>query len=247
MKIKSVYGEVLFESKHNKIKDAIREAVDMSVNLCNADLRYANLHNANLHNADLRYANLRYANLCNANLHNADLRYANLCNANLRYANLCNANLRYANLCNASLRYASLRYTDLRYTDLCNAEGINKFTTSPLHGMRLATGTLNGFKLVGENYQGKHRGGVEYKIGETIRIKKADCEYDENVQCGAGINLATLDWCLKEKTGDSQKILLCEFTAKDIVAIPLGTDGKFRVERCRVIRELKPEEYGEQK
>jgi hypothetical protein len=34
-----------------------------------------------------------------------------------------------------------------------------------------------------------------------------------------------------------RRILLVEFTAADIAAIPLG-DGKFRVRRCTVIREL---------
>jgi hypothetical protein len=32
-------------------------------------------------------------------------------------------------------------------------------------------------------------------------------------------------------------ILIVEFTAKDIAAIPIATDGKFRVHRCKVVGE----------
>lgn len=37
------------------------------------------------------------------------------------------------------------------------------------------------------------------------------------------------------KTG--YKILIAEFTAKDIAAIPTATDGKFRVFRCKIVGE----------
>ena len=33
------------------------------------------------------------------------------------------------------------------------------------------------------------------------------------------------------------RILIVEFTAKDIAAIPTGTDGKFRLHRCKVVAE----------
>jgi len=40
------------------------------------------------------------------------------------------------------------------------------------------------------------------------------------------------------------KILICEFTQKDIAAIPYGTDGKFRVHRCKVIKEVDYKKIG---
>lgn len=46
----------------------------------------------------------------------------------------------------------------------------------------------------------------------------------DDVRCAAGINVATLDWCMKEwKIG--HRILLVEFTAADIAAIPTA-DGR---------------------
>jgi hypothetical protein len=42
----------------------------------------------------------------------------------------------------------------------------------------------------------------------------------------------------------SFRILVCEFTAADIVAIPIATDGKFRVKRCTPVAEKDLVEIG---
>ena len=103
IQIKSVFGKVLFEyeKEGNTVNDTVEEAVKISANLSNADLRCANLSNA-----DLRCANLRCADLRCADLSNANLRCANLRGADLRCADLSNANLSNANLSNANLRGA---------------------------------------------------------------------------------------------------------------------------------------------
>ena len=50
------------------------------------------------------------------------------------------------------------------------------------------------------------------------------------------LNIATLDWCLKNwKPG--YHVMLVKFTAKDIASIPISTDGKFRLFRCEVVGE----------
>ena len=66
---------------------------------------------------------------------------------------------------------------------------------------------------------------------------------DEQEQCGAGINLADLPWCIKEWQ-KGYRILLAEFTAKNIACIPWGTDGKFRVFRCKIVGEKNLKELG---
>jgi hypothetical protein len=45
-----------------------------------------------------------------------------------------------------------------------------------------------------------------------------------------------LDWCLKNHI-DGYRVLIVEFTAADIAAIPIATDGKFRLHRCKVVGE----------
>ena len=167
--------------------------------------------------ADLRSANLRSANLRSANLRYADLRSANLRSANLRYANL---------------RYANLRSANLRSADLRSAKNLNKYITTPLYSMLDQIGNIRAYKLVNKDNEGVYNGGLIYKVGETIEEK--DANTNENESCAKGINLATLDWCVKEwKKG--YKILIAEFTKDDIACIPIGSDGKFRVFRCKIV------------
>ena len=76
---------------------------------------------------------------------------------------------------------------------------------------------------------------ITYTLGEHYEI--LDANTDENEQCAAGINVATLDWCLHEyKPG--WRIFVVEFTTDDIACIPTNTDGKFRLFRCWVCAEL---------
>lgn len=79
----------------------------------------------------------------------------------------------------------------------------------------------------------------------TIRITRwdtgavlweGDVNTDPEDPCGAGINVATLDWCLANHW-PAHRVLIVEFTAADIAAIPAGTDGKFRLWACQVIAE----------
>ena len=95
-------------------------------------------------------------------------------------------------------------------------------------------GAIRAYKLVNESGQGPFNGGVTYTIGETVEV--AGASTDVNVQCAAGINVATLDWCLREWRA-GYRVLVVEFTAQDIAAIPTATDGKFRLHRCRVVGE----------
>lgn len=97
-------------------------------------------------------------------------------------------------------------------------------------------GKIRAYKLVDADGRSpiQSTGKLTYVKGETVECKKANT--DPAAACAAGINVATLDWCLREwLTG--RRILVVEFTAKDIAAIPHGSDGKFRVHRCKVVGE----------
>jgi len=200
-----------------------------SADLHSVDLHSVDLHSANLHSANLRYANLRYANLHSANLHSVDLHSANLRYANLRYANLHSANLRYANL-----RYADLSSANLRYANLHSAKGIKPEWITPLLIMLDQPGKLHAYKLVNECNEGPYNGGITYEMNGEYSVDV--CNESINEQCGAGINLATLDWCLREWR-EGFRVLIAEFTADDIACIPTATDGKFRVKRCKIVGE----------
>ncbi len=80
---------------------------------------------------------------------------------------------------------------------------------------------------------GPFNGGIVYRVGESVSAK---ANTDATEHCGAGINVATLDWCLANYV-NGYRILVVEFTAADIATIPTATDGKFRLHRCTVVAE----------
>jgi hypothetical protein len=200
-------------------------------NLSRANLSGANLYGANLSRADLSGADLSRANLYGANLYGANLSRANLSGADLSRANLYGADPSGANLSRANLSGA----------DLSRAGGINKYRCTPLLMLLDQPGKIRAYKLVNENFEGPYNGGIKYALHEPATVDDPDC--DERTQCGAGINLTTLDWCMKEWQAGFH-ILIAEFEAKDIAAIPTATDGKFRVKSCVIVGEKDLKEIG---
>ena len=199
--------------------------------------KYASLKEA----VEKEYKNLSYADLRSADLSYANLRYANLNYANLSYAGLSYANLSYADLNYTDLNYADLRYANLSYADLNYAKNFNKYITTPLYSMLDQVGKIRAYKIVDSKNEGIYKGGLVYEIGKSVKVKKADT--NELKDCGEGINLATLDWCIKQYR-NGYKILIAEFTKEDIACIPIGSNGKFRVFRCKIIGEKNLKEIG---
>ena len=140
----------------------------------------------------------------------------------------------------AYLRGADLGGADLRGAYLRGAKVINKLRYTPLMILLDQPGKIRAYKLVKANGEGPYNGGIIYEVGKSYSVKDADCT-DE--QCAAGINLATLDWCMGYWE-DGYRILVAEFTAKDIASIPIATDGKFRVHRCEIVAEKDLKEIG---
>ena len=178
-------------------------------------------------------ANLSRANLSGANLSRADLSGANLSRADLSGANLSRADLSRANLSGANLSRADLSRADLSRADLSKTilEGINWLAfigiTSP--------DTAYAYKFVTSDYLSPMQTPQIDYSKETI-FTCTDILKDVNEQCGQGINLATLQWCLNNKQNPTDKLLMFKFNVKDAVC-PIGSDGKFRVSRCTKIGE----------
>jgi hypothetical protein len=75
---------------------------------------------------------------------------------------------------------------------------------------------------------------LTYTIGETLEVPDADT--DPFTDCGRGINVCTLPWALKWHR-EGWRVLIVEFSAKDIACIPHASDGKFRCRKVRVVGE----------
>ena len=145
-------------------------------------------------------------------------------------ANLGGAYLGYAYLGGAYLRDADLRDASLR-----GAEGFAPERVNALLMLLDQVGPIRAYKLVDGEYRSpiQTSGKLTYKPGDVV---EAEANPDPTVQCGKGVNVATLPWCLSNWQ-DGYRIMVVEFTRKDIAAIPVG-DGKFRVSKVRVVREI---------
>ena len=153
---------------------------------------------------------------------------------------LSGANLSGADLSKAYLSEADLSGAYLSGADLSRAIGVNKHITTSLYLLYDQIGKIRAYKLTKANDEGPTYGGIKYIVGETVSV---NANTDENKQCSYGISVATLDWCIKQWE-KGHKIKMVEFTRKDIACIPIGSDGKFRVSKCRVIAEKNLKELG---
>jgi len=151
------------------------------------------------------------------------------------------ANLDGAYLARANLAGAYLAGANLTGAYLTGATGVNKYITTPLFLYLDQPGDMVAYKLVKHNNEGPFQGGIKYKIGQEADV--GDANTDETAQCGAGINVATLDWCIRHLE-DDYKILVVSFRREDIACIPIASDGKFRLRHCKVIGEKNLEELG---
>jgi len=161
-------------------------------------------------------------------------------------ANLTGANLRGASLGDANLRDAYLGGANLINADLRGAKNIPNTQKSLLSILKHQANKLKAFKYLNKNNVSPYKD-FSYEIGKTYSLKKEECVYDEMIHCGAGFNVATLDWCLVDslhKINDYNYIEV-EFDPKDIVAIPYNTNGKFRVKKMKVLRQLTIKELQE--
>jgi hypothetical protein len=242
-------GEIIYEHEGEFLRDAVIAAVKTRADLSGANLSRAylsraylsgaNLSGANLSGAYLSRAYLSGANLSGAYLSGANLSRAYLSGADLSGANLSGADLSGANLSRAYLSGAYLSGANLSGADLSGAKGIYPPICTSLLMLYDQPGKIRAYKMVTADLMSpiapnNGYGSLCYRIGNKLEETGADP--DMNLHCSNGINLATLDWCLREwKPG--YRIMICEFEAKDIVAIPTATDGKFRVFRCEVVGE----------
>jgi hypothetical protein len=139
-----------------------------------------------------------------------------------------------ANLSGAYLSWANLSGANLSRADLSRVKGVTPERCTPLLMLLDQPGPMRAYKLVTAAGVGPFNGGITYAVGQHYHV--TDANTDPQEACGAGINVATLDWCLQQWQ-PGYRVLIVEFTAQDIAAIPTATDGKFRLHRCAVVGE----------
>lgn len=136
-------------------------------------------------------------------------------------------------LSRANLSGANLSGAILSGADLYEADGVEAWRVTPLMVLLDQPGPIRAYKLVKADGTGPYYTSEPYAVGYEYSVADADTT---SAACGAGINLATMDWILREWQ-PGYRILVAEFAAEDIASIPSGTDGKFRVHRCKIVAE----------
>jgi len=236
----------LHEKWLNGLKDGkradLREAYLQGAYLQQADLQEANLREANLQQADLRGAYLQQADLQEANLQRAHLRGAYLQQAHLQEANLRGADLQGADLQGAYLQEADLQEADLREANLRGADlqgadlqGADLLPDLYILKFQSADSKLRAWKFLKVDSTSPYQG-HRYEVGQSYVAD--DFSTDERIACDKGLNVATLQWCLRNSNSEDNLFIEVEFLAGDIIAVPLATDGKFRVKALKVLRQI---------
>jgi hypothetical protein len=223
-------NSIIISGEYESIKDALQKNKG-------ANLKGADLSSTYLSRADLKGADLSSADLSSADLRGADLRGAYLSSADLSRADLSSTDLR-----GADLRGADLSRANLSSADLSRAIGNHKNKIQPLQLLTEQPGFIRLYKLVTDDYISPMQSynQLSYPIGETV---EATANTDDTILCAEGINVATLDWCMKEWR-EGWRVLIVEFTAADIACIPIASDGKIRLHRCTVVGEKNLVEIG---
>ena len=230
-----LYGADLYRAD---LSGAILYGASLSgANLSGAKLSGADLSGASLSGANLSGASLSRADLSGADLYGANLSGASLSRADLSGANLYGADLSGADLYGANLSRANLSGADLYGASLSGATGINPYRTTDLLMLLDQPAPIVAYKLVTESGEGHCRGGINYLDPERDSWEVADANTNPAEQCGAGINVATLPWIMREWRA-GYRILKLQFTAADIACIPTCTDGKFRLFRAQRVGEV---------
>jgi hypothetical protein len=141
----------------------------------------------------------------------------------------------------ADLSGADLSGANLSGAYLSGAVGINPLRCTPILLLLDQPGPIRLYKLVTADGVGPYNGGITYEVGGSYEVANANTDAGE--QCAAGINVATLDWCMREWE-PGRRILVVEFRAEDIACVPTATDGKVRLHRCTVVGEKDLVEIG---
>ena len=148
-----------------------------------------------------------------------------------------------ADLSRANLSMANLSRADLSGAYLSGAAGIDPRRTNPLLILLEQPGPIRAYKLLDKKGRSPFWSGskLSFPIGASLEVP--DANTDPNVEFGAGINVCTLDWAIRNWE-PGRLIRVVEFTAADIACIPTATDGKFRLHRCTVVGEKDLVELG---
>jgi hypothetical protein len=252
--LKNGAGDILFESTtaHN-IKDALHQArirgiILENLYICNADLSYAAIILENIKGVEfsnckinttyfesndiVRNVTFKECDLNNSKFYRLKLSNVEFLKCNMNETDLSRCEFKNVKFHDCNLTKAAFSYVKMSKVLRNKLEQQNHL--SILHNQ---PGKLYAYKVVQENLVTTYYG-FKYQIGKSYDFT-SEAELDSGILCGGGLNVATLNWCVGEaRNMYNARIIKIEFEAKDIACIPIGSDGKFRLYRGKVVGEV---------
>jgi hypothetical protein len=145
-------------------------------------------------------------------------------------ANLSGAHLSGADLNGANLSRADLSWAHLSGANLSGANGLLDAAAWIAANFKRTRGGILVYKSFGAHYDTPESWTIEpgAEISETVNPLPT-------LDCACGVNVATLDWCRANCTGNVWELLV-KWEWMIGAVVPYQTDGKFRVPRARLIR-----------
>lgn len=115
-------------------------------------------------------------------------------------------------------------------------ENLYKFVSDPKNKNRI----IHAYKYTDANGKGPYQPvkSITYAVGKTYEVKRWSNNRRED--CGRGLHVATKKWCLHDtRYRNGYLLFLVRIKVKDVVCVPFGTLGKFRVKKLKVIKLIK--------
>ncbi|MGD9726955.1 MAG: hypothetical protein AB7L09_00615 [Nitrospira sp.] len=115
-------------------------------------------------------------------------------------------------------------------------------TNADLKALKSHKGMVRAYKYVTTELKSptQTKTALQYVVGQEFEEPNANT--DPYQACGAGINVASQEWCKNEARPGGHRALAFEFHVDDIAAIP-SDGGKIRVFRCLCVEEVDPQTY----
>lgn len=247
--LRNIQGNVIHVSEEDKISYAIREAKKSGKKIENLSFYGEQFRLTSLDTSDLKGA--QFVNclfdqtsitgsdtLVDAQFKNCSMVRINICEIKIKNCLFYSCNLHEASFFKSKFEDTSFKNCNLKLANFSESVLPKKLKTEliqqePLSILLNQPGKLYAYKFVRKNGFTTFFP-FKYEIGKTYDFSnRAHC--DPRDLCGPGLNVATLDWCKREMIESTNKLIVIEFESKDIACIPIGSDGKFRLLRGKVV------------
>ena len=245
-----------------KLKEVTFSACSMNIsNLSRAVLANVRFDGCNITDIDFPHATsvgtstrFDYCELKNVRFHNSMLALCIFLKCNFNIIKFGSANLSQSRFSNCTFKKVDFFRTNLNYAELKDTDlsGVVKWEGTILVGTDLSgsTGLLDPIDYLKDNFEFTKDGVIVYKIfGLVYSVPKswditpgAEIKEITNREivtaCSYGINVGTAKW-ISEYSGHPRRYTawkcLIPWEYLPGVVIPLGTDGKIRTSRLRLL------------